>query len=151
MLKKYWLFLLLLLPGLTALGQHQQKKEVKKTATITFHKTLHDFGTLFRGDDGSVDFVFKNTGKEPLLLMQPRSSCGCTVASWPKAPVMPGDTAHVRVSYNTHLIGPFTKSVTIYSNAKKPVVLHIRGKVKPRPPAMLPVKNVNDKSTPEKK
>lgn len=150
-MKRSWLLLFLLLPALMVFGQAQQKKATEKGASITFDKTYHDFGKLFHGGNGSVSFVFKNTGSEPLLLLQPRSSCGCTVASWPKAPVMPGDTAHVTVSYNTHLVGPFTKTVTILSNAQKPVVLKISGKVFPRPPAMVPVKNVNKESVPEKK
>lgn len=149
-MKRSWLLMVLLLPALMVFGQ-SKPKATEKGATIHFDKTYHDFGKLFHGGDGSVNFVFQNTGSEPLLLLQPRSSCGCTVASWPKEPVMPGDTAHVTVSYNTHLVGPFTKTVTILSNAQKPVVLRITGKVYPRPPAMVPVKNVNEGSVPEKK
>ncbi|MBN2638248.1 MAG: DUF1573 domain-containing protein [Bacteroidales bacterium] len=150
-MKKSWLLMLFISSVMTVLAQSPRKSDTLKGAVISFEKTDHDFGKLFHGGDGSVKFMFKNTGSEPLLLMQPRSSCGCTVASWPKAPVMPGDTASVTVSYNTQLIGPFIKSVTIMSNAKAPVVLKIKGKVYPRPPAMIPVNNINDASAPVRK
>lgn len=35
---------------------------------LTFEKTVHDYGTIANGADGSCEFKFKNTGKEPLIL-----------------------------------------------------------------------------------
>lgn len=149
-MKKSWLLMFLLISGVVVYGQSPQRTDTNKGASIQFEKTYHDFGKLYQGGNGTVQFVFKNTGKQPLLLMQPRSSCGCTVASWPKAPVMPGDTAHVTVLYNTQLIGPFVKTVTVISNAKAPIVLKIKGKVFPRPPAIMPLKNLGNSLRPEK-
>ena len=75
-------------------------------------------------------FVFKNTGKEPLILKNVRSSCGCTVPEWPKEPIKRGSKGTIKVSYNTRITGSFSKSITVYSNAEgEPVVLKIKGKV----------------------
>ena len=82
------------------------------------------------GGDGVCSFKFTNTGKEPLILQQPQSSCGCTVPTWPKEPVFPGESNEIKVTYNTKKAGPINKTVTVRSNAKNnTVVLRITGKV----------------------
>ena len=85
---------------------------------ITFKETNHDFGNIpFKGN-GSYDFVFVNTGNEPLILSQPKSSCGCTVPEWPKQPILPGESNCIKVTYkNTDRPGNFNKYVTVFSNA----------------------------------
>jgi hypothetical protein len=43
---------------------------------------------------------------------------------------MKGNKGKIKVSYNTRITGPFSKSITVYSNAEEaPVVLIIKGKV----------------------
>lgn len=88
------------------------------TAEITFTKDLHDFGTINKGDNGTVEFSFKNTGKEPLIIANAQGSCGCTVPVWPKEPIAPGATSTIKVTYDTKRVGAFTKTVTITSNAQ---------------------------------
>lgn len=99
---------------------------------MTFKETTHDFGKIDFNGNGTYEFVFVNTGNEPLILTQPRSSCGCTVPEWPKHPILPGESDAIRVTYkNTNRPGSFNKYVTIFSNAKvnKEVKLHIKGTV----------------------
>jgi hypothetical protein len=101
-------------------------------AGIQFETTEHDFGTIPEKGDGTFAFVFKNTGKEPLILKNVRSSCGCTVPEWPKEPIKKGGKGTIKVSYNTRITGSFHKEITVYSNAEgDPVILHIQGKVEP--------------------
>ncbi len=107
---------------------------------ITFETLEHDFGTMKQGGNGTFDFVFKNDGKEPLILSNVRSTCGCTIPTWPKHPIMPGESEKIRVKYDTKRIGPFHKAVHIYSNAKKSTVtLKIKGVIERDPNA--PVNN----------
>jgi hypothetical protein len=99
-------------------------------AGIQFESTEHDFGTIPYKGDGTFEFVFKNTGKEPLVLKNVRSSCGCTVPEWPKDPIKKGNKGKIKVSYNTRITGTFSKSISVFSNAdEKPVILVIKGKV----------------------
>lgn len=101
-------------------------------AGIQFETTEHDYGTIPEKGDGSFAFVFKNSGKEPLILKNVRPSCGCTVTEWPKEPIKRGNKGTIKVSYNTRITGSFHKEITVYSNAEgDPVVLHIQGKVEP--------------------
>lgn len=41
---------------------------------ITFENLVHDYGTLQKGADGNTEFVFTNTGKEPLILSEVKTS-----------------------------------------------------------------------------
>jgi hypothetical protein len=109
---------------------------------ISFTKTVHDYGTIFVGGDGNSEFEFTNTGKEPLILKNVKSSCGCTVPAWPREPIMPGKKASIKVKYDTGRMGPINKSITVESNAKTtPIVLRISGNV---------VKKAEDNTIPEK-
>jgi hypothetical protein len=98
---------------------------------IEFVFLTHDFGVIQQGGDGAVDFVFTNTGTEPLILSNVRSSCGCTVPEWPREPINAGKQASILVKYDTKRIGTFNKSISVYSNASEaPIILHINGEVK---------------------
>ncbi len=113
----------------------------KKAPEITFEKIEYDFGTLKYGADATCDFVFKNTGKTPLILTNVRSSCGCTIPSWTKTPIAKKKSDKITVKYNTHKIGNFHKTITVTSNAKNsPIVLTIKGKV-------LSAKEVEEQNT----
>ncbi|HNS16933.1 MAG TPA: DUF1573 domain-containing protein [Bacteroidales bacterium] len=116
---------------------------------ISFNKLVHDYGTVELNGNGECQFEFTNTGKEPLVLSNVRSSCGCTVPSWPKEPILPGKTGIINVKYNTSRAGTINKSVIVTSNAKTPTVtLQIKGQVKAPPQQTMPEKNVDQGSTP---
>ena len=100
------------------------------TLVITFESLVHDYGTIQQGADGSCEFVFANTGKTPLVLSNVRASCGCTVPTWPKEPILPGAKSSIKVVYNTNNVGNFQKAITVNSNAKNAeVILTIKGNV----------------------
>jgi len=104
--------------------------ETETGPVISFEKTVFDYGSIKKEADGKCQFVFTNTGKEPLILSRPRSNCGCTVPTWPQEPIMPGQSDTIVVTYDTRRVGPINKQVTIMSNAaNSPVVLRITGSV----------------------
>lgn len=97
---------------------------------IIFDTDAHDFGTLQKGAPCEYEFKFKNTGKEPLIIQNAQASCGCTVPSYPKEPIMPGQGGVIKVKYDSNRIGAFTKTVNVTSNAKNsPKIITIKGKV----------------------
>ncbi len=104
-------------------------------AEISFDVESHDFGTIDYAGNGTYEFKFKNTGKEPLIISDAKGSCGCTVPTYPKnVPIKPGEIQVIKVTYDTKRAGNFTKTVTVTSNAKTPTkVLTIKGKVDPAP------------------
>lgn len=123
-----------------------------KAAHIEFETTKHDFGTITVGADGNFSFKFKNTGLEPLIIQGVRSSCGCTIAKKPNAPILPGASDVIRVRYDTRRLGVFHKTITVTTNADNAsVVLVIRGEVKPKPQEEAPVKPESKGFTPTSK
>lgn len=98
--------------------------------SIIFDKLVHDYGTIEQGGDGNCVFTFTNKGEKPLVLSNVRASCGCTVPQWPREPIPPGEKGEIKVKYNTTSVGPFNKSITVYSNAANSTVrLAIKGQV----------------------
>ena len=86
-------------------------------AQIDFTEETVNYGTITKGSDGNREFVFTNSGNEPLIISSCKGSCGCTVPKCPTEPVLPGETAKIKVKYDTNRLGNFTKSVTVTSNA----------------------------------
>ncbi|MCK5855924.1 MAG: DUF1573 domain-containing protein [Bacteroidales bacterium] len=116
---------------------------------IKFENTKHDFKVIMQNADGNWEFKFKNSGKEPLIIQGVRSSCGCTVAQRPSKPILPGETASIKVRYDTRRLGVFRKTITVTSNAENgSVVLEVRGEVKAKPKEEVPVRPVNEGFTP---
>jgi hypothetical protein len=97
---------------------------------MTFKYTDHNFGNVESGSDVSYDFEFINTGKEPLVINNVSTSCGCTTPSWPREPIPSKGRATIKVRYDSNRIGNFSKTITVYSNStNSPVVLSIKGSV----------------------
>lgn len=108
------------------------KTKVAKVTTpqITFTSTTVDYGTIANASEGTREFTFKNTGKEPLIISGCAGSCGCTVPTCPKEAILPGKTGTIKVHYDTNRTGAFTKNVTVQSNDPSgPKVLTITGTV----------------------
>lgn len=123
MIKKPLLFLLFFC--LTAFVN-----QVYAQGKLQFEKETHDFGSIAQGTPVSVEFKFKNTGDQPIILSNVQASCGCTTPEWSKDPVLPGKTAVVKAGYNAAAMGAFNKSITITSNAANSTqVIFIKGTV----------------------
>ena len=86
-------------------------------AKIEFKSDTIDYGTVSKGEDNGLRvFEFTNTGDAPLTIKDVKSTCGCTVPTWPKTPVMPGKSDKIEVKYNM-APGPIRKTITVESNA----------------------------------
>jgi hypothetical protein len=126
--------LFLLFIGMVSLSTNgQTQEEIKKDFTgpvFEFENEVIDYGDIAVNSDGNRVFKFKNIGKSPLIISNVKGSCGCTVPTKPEEPIMPGETGEIKVKYATNRVGPFSKTVTITSNAYEPtVVLKIKGRV----------------------
>lgn len=93
-----------------------------------FETDIMDYGKIVQNSDGVRKFKFKNVGKSDLILTSVSSSCGCTVPSYPKEAIKPGGTGEIEVKYNTAILGGFSKTITVFSNATEPLKpLHLKG------------------------
>src|ERR1035437_9507109 len=114
----------------------QAAPENPNAPEIVFDNETIEYGTVKYDADGNREFKFKNTGKEPLIIYSATGSCGCTVPTAPKDPIKPGESAVIKVHYDTKRPGSFEKTVTVSSNAKTPSkTLKIHGTVEAAPPA----------------
>ncbi len=112
-----------------------------KAAVMKFETEVIDYGTILQGSERVRKFHFVNTGKEPLVIQKAQGSCGCTIPTFPKEPVMPGQKGVIEVNYDTNRLGPFTKTVTVTSNASEETkILTIKGTVEAQPEG-TPAKN----------
>ena len=130
----------------------QASRIIQTHLLVEFEKLVHDYGEMEQHGNGKCEFKFTNTGKEPLILSNVRSSCGCTVPEWPRQPILPGQSDVIKVKYDTKRIGTINKSVHVYSNAKKsPISLKIKGKIHAKSQSQLPEKSVEKTATPVNK
>ncbi len=110
----------LLIIGLISLSTTAQE--------FKFESESIDYGKIKKGSNGERTFVFTNIGDAPLVINKVQSSCGCTIPKKPEAPIMPGEKGEIKVSYDTKRVGGFSKSITIYSNAKNArKIIRIKG------------------------
>ena len=117
------IFLALALIFGVMLSQAQTKAPTEKKAVngpkMEFETSVMDYGLIEHNSDGKREFVLTNTGNAPLIISNAKGSCGCTVPTWPKAPIAPGESASIGVKYATKRIGKFTKTITLTTNAEK--------------------------------
>lgn len=91
----------------------------QKMPEMTFDCNQHDFGRLTPGETISYSFHFKNTGNADLVISGCVASCGCTVASYPKEHIAPGEDGYVTVSFaSSGKNGQQVQEVTLHSNAQ---------------------------------
>jgi hypothetical protein len=111
----------------------------KDTPVIVFDKTDIDLGKIPGGVVKPFEFVFTNTGNEPLIINSVSPGCGCTIVEKPNAPILKGQKAVIKGSYNGSGNGVISKNITVSSNAKTPsVLLTFKATVEPQVAAPAP-------------
>ncbi|PHS10337.1 MAG: hypothetical protein COA88_02530 [Kordia sp.] len=107
-----------------------QETASANSGVFDFKTETIDYGAVNKNTDGNRTFTFKNTGDSPIIITSVKGSCGCTVATKPSKPIMPNETAVIGVKYDTKRVGPFSKTITVVSNAsEKSKVLRIKGSI----------------------
>ena len=149
-MKKIILLAAITLFGVATSNAQTAKKAAKKADTpvkvetqkvdgpgMVFENETIDFGTIPHNADGNREFVFVNNGNKPLKIESTQGSCGCTVPTCPREPILPGKSAEIQVKYDTGRPGPINKQVNIASNDPQNPnkVVFIRGEVKDTPAA----------------
>ena len=121
--------------------------DTTKLAKFEFEETEYEFGAVLEGAQVKHTFKFKNTGKVPLIISDARSTCGCTVPTYPKDPIEPGESGEINVNFNTvRKLENQVKPVTITANTyPAKTVLKVKGYVKPQKTNPLIKKEKNRK------
>lgn len=102
-------------------------------ARIQFEQISYDFGKFTESNAiQSCVFKFVNKGDKPLVINQAVASCGCTVPTYTKQPIMPGEKGEIKVKYNGtgKFPGHFKKSITVRTNGAVELTrLYIEGEM----------------------
>jgi hypothetical protein len=92
-------------------------EQMKTAPKIIFDSTEHDFGTIKDGDVVSYEFKFKNTGKDPLIIYNVKSSCGCTTTIAGNDKLKSGEESTIKVQFNSKgKSGMYEGTITVTSN-----------------------------------
>ena len=87
-----------------------------------------DLGDLVRKQPVSIEFHYRNTGNEPLVIDNVRPSCGCTAPDWSFEPVAPDSTGLITIRYDAKKPGYFRKKVKVYFHGiRKAQVIWLEG------------------------
>ena len=118
--------------NLTAAAAAKESSDV--FPVMTFEEESYDFGTVDEGTIVEHEFTFKNTGKAPLIVVDAKSTCGCTVPTWSKKPIAPGESGTMLVKFNTNgKPDAQTKPITITANTESGMEsIKVTGMVTPK-------------------
>jgi hypothetical protein len=124
------LFITGLLSSILAIGQDVDLNSSSAQVLSWDNKSI-DLGTIHQNQPVEVVYRFTNTGSQPIIITDVKTSCGCTAAKHADEPVKPGESSEITVTYNAKAIGTFNKTITVTTTAAaEPNVLQLSGEVK---------------------
>ncbi len=96
---------------------HLTEEELANAPVAVFSEEKYDFGELKQGEKKDHTFTLSNDGKSELIIRNVRSSCGCTAVAPAKKVIAPGESAPVKVTFNSRgKRGRQSKSITVITN-----------------------------------
>ncbi|MEI9956761.1 MAG: DUF1573 domain-containing protein [Ferruginibacter sp.] len=78
-----------------------KEAQQKLGTTVQMIDSIYNFGTITDGEKVEFSYRFKNTGTNPLVIIDAHASCGCTVPEKPENAIMPGETGFLKVVFNS--------------------------------------------------
>ncbi|MDG1331284.1 MAG: DUF1573 domain-containing protein [Crocinitomicaceae bacterium] len=111
----------------------REKEKQSNLTSLEFDKVLHDFGDVQPEVENTTSFIVKNTGNKPLIISDVSATCGCTTPKKPEAPIPPGQSDEIMVTFKSKpgQKNEITKTVTVTANtADKVHKVDIRAFVK---------------------
>jgi len=91
---------------------------IENQAAIKFENDVLNFHTIRSGEKVTGSFKFINVGDNDLVIGDVSANCGCTVASYPKEAIKPGEQGMISVTYDSKGTSGMRieKTVTVSSN-----------------------------------
>ena len=131
---RMWTAAVAVAAGLIAFGSASPTRaaEPAKGPRIAAEPLVFDFGKVLTQKTLHKDFVIRNFGTEDLDIEKVSTTCGCTVAEEPPKVVKPGQSAVLKIKFETRTYaGPVERKILIQSNdpVKNPLELKIKATV----------------------
>lgn len=99
---------------------------------LVFDKVEHDFGVVnVNAGYLTCNYTAVNKGDSDIIILGALSGCGCTIPTYPKEPIAPGEKATVSVTYDTlgRPDGDFEKEIILHTTDTQPnITLKLRGR-----------------------
>ena len=101
---------------------------------IRFEEKVFDFGIIHEGDIVEHEYTFRNVGKRDLIILDTKSTCGCTIPSYDDKPIPPGRKGKLTLRFDSNERKETQeKKVTIFTNSiPNKHELTIKGYVNPK-------------------
>ena len=109
------------------------QEQLDAAPKLVFESTNFNFGTVTEGEKVTHSFVFRNAGKQDLVIRKISTSCGCTVVDKKSDVIKPGESSSLDITFNSAgKSNRQNKSITVICNDPKNAqqILHIVGDVK---------------------
>ena len=130
------LFLIAIALGLPCLGLAQADNALPTNlTTVSWKPDTLQFGIIEEGTILLDSFVLTNTGLLPYEIRGAKASCDCTVLRYPKTPIKPGQSASIRIEFDSQGKAGLTQpGIIIYDNSSPNLrrILYLNGRVMPR-------------------
>lgn len=96
------------------------KQNTSRLPVLEFEETTHDFGLMVQGERLTYKFRCTNTGGANAVISDVSSTCGCTITSWTKQPIKPGEKGEVEVIFSSggKPAGFISKTVNVLANTQ---------------------------------
>lgn len=99
-----------------------EPEKPKPVTTIQWIDSVKHIGKVTEGEKIEINYRFKNTGTEMLVINNVVVSCGCTVAEKPEQPIAPGAEGSIKATFDTNgRLGTNHKTMAVYANTKETV------------------------------
>lgn len=99
---------------------HLTPEQLANAPVAAFSENSFNFGEMNQGDKKDHVFNLTNEGKSDLIIRNVRSSCGCTAVAPSKKVIAPGETAPIKVTFDSRgKRGRQNKSITVITNDPK--------------------------------
>lgn len=103
-------------------GKTATKEENEILTKIQIKEHNISLGRFNWQEEQKAQFMIHNVGKQPLVINDVTTSCGCTSVDYPKQPVRPGDSISLQVTYKAEHLEHFDKTITVYCNANPSLI-----------------------------
>ena len=84
-----------------SIGFSQETETSQNWAARLFEKTSHDFGDVARGSNASYRFKLKNIYRDPVHILDVRTTCGCTAGKPSKETLKSLEEGFIEVTMDT--------------------------------------------------
>lgn len=115
----------------------QQEGARPDRTTARWSRDTIRFGRVESGYIVFDSVVVTNTGDAPYVITDIKTACDCLVLGRPDFPLMPGESATLRIEFDSKgRQGPMTAGIVVYDNSSPNLrnILYLKGEILPRKP-----------------